>query len=270
MNNKIKKYLIENKQVRLYLLSGKEIYEEIKTLNLSIKEKELFKIALNITSLINSLNAAKQRMSFTFSSENRDNKISTESFENNTITGTSKFSNTSQSFKKGRLQTITTLNAQYGGSHISYSLLESGDLYKDMENYYYKSEQTPTYFFPLSDSNNSENIVILVQPLPFTNKTTITKILEKINLVKNSMADFTVKEVEEALYFLFSDYVFLESTEIIYSCGCSKDMFLGIIFSLSQEEINNTISNNEEIEVVCSLCGEKYIFSSEDVLSYLR
>ncbi|MHA3224819.1 Hsp33 family molecular chaperone HslO [Globicatella sulfidifaciens] len=270
MKNTIKKYLIESKQIRIYILSGKQIYQEVEKLELNDYGKHLFKEALNITALSHSLNTGKQRMSFLFSSKNGDNKISTQSFSNNTITGIITLNDLESSFKNGTLQAISSIDNQIGGSHISYSMLDYGELYKDMEQYYFSSEQTPTYFIPISDEQNIDNIVLLIQPLPFTKEKIVSDVLQKIFIHKKSMTYSSLVEIESSLPMIFSDCKFLEEINIEYSCGCSKEMFIGMIFTLSEDEIKNIISKKETLDVSCSLCGKEYIFSHEDIASYLQ
>ncbi|HFI0683428.1 TPA: Hsp33 family molecular chaperone HslO [Streptococcus suis] len=47
-------------------------------------------------------------------------------------------------------------------------------------------------------------------------------------------------------------------------------MFLGIVFSLSKEEINDILSKKENLEVTCSLCNKKYVFSTDEIMNYLQ
>lgn len=270
MNNVIKKYLIENKQIRVYILSGKQIYQEIEKLELSNSHKNLFKEALNITALCHSLNIGKQRMSFVFSSKNKDGKISTQSFSNNTITGMITLNDSDTDFKNGTLQTISSINNQFGSSHISYSMLDYGNFYKDIEQYYLSSEQTPTYFIPMSDKQNSKNIVLLVQALPFAKEEIVHNVLQKIDIEKKLMTNFSLDEIEISLSRVLLNWEFLESINIAYSCGCSKEMFLGMIFSLSEDELKNIISKKETLYVSCSLCGKEYAFSYDDIAFYLQ
>lgn len=66
MKNQVKKYVIENKQIRIYLLKGTQIYTKVNELNLDNFSKEYFTDALNITALLNALDTSNQRTSFTF------------------------------------------------------------------------------------------------------------------------------------------------------------------------------------------------------------
>ena len=269
MKNTITKYLVENKQIRIYILSGKQIYRDTQRLDINDYEKSLFRKALNITALSNAINPGTQRLTYTFLSKKRTSKISTESFSNNTITGIINLKESELTFKGGTLQTISALNSQYGGSHTSYSVLDYDNLYKDIEQYYCNSEQIPTYLFPLSDEHNSENIVLLIQSLPFANEKIVAKVLKQVHSAKNDFKHATTKIVSEKLSSVLTDWKYLETINVEYSCGCSKEMLLGLIFSLSPEELDTIISKNEKLNVSCSLCGKKYEFSADDISNYL-
>ena len=268
MKNIIKKYLIENKQIRMYLLSGKQIYQEIENFELDDYEKHLFKEALNITALSHSLNTGKQRISFRFCSKNKANKISTQSFSNNTITGMITLNDLETSFKKGTLQAISSINNQMGSPHVSYSMLDYGELYKNIEQHFLSSEQISTYFIPISDKQNTNNIVLLIQPLPFAKEKTVSNVLQKIYTNKKTLSYSSFSEVESSFSLIFSDWEYLEEISIENSCSCSKEMFIGALFSLSEDEIKNIILEKETLNASCSLCGKEYTFSHEDIASY--
>ncbi|HFI0463085.1 TPA: Hsp33 family molecular chaperone HslO [Streptococcus suis] len=267
MKNKITKYLAENRQIRIYILSGIQIYKDTEALEMNSKHKTLFREALNITALANALNSGQQRLSYTFFSKNRKSKISTESFSNGTITGMVTTDENQLDFRDGTLQTISTSDNKFGSSHTSHSSLNHGNIYMDIEQYYFSSEQTPTYLFPLS---KKKNIVLLMQPLPFADEKIVNKVLSQLNSLKSTLSNVNTKILVEILSSELNDWKYLDSVYVEYSCSCSKDMFLGIVFSLSKEEINDILSKKENLEVTCSLCNKKYVFSTDEIMNYLQ
>lgn len=268
--NTVLKYLTKNKQIRVYILYGKQIYNEVIKLNISDYQRNLFKRALNITALFNALDTGKERVSYVFQDKIGTSKITTNSFSNNTITAVFKFDKLEHNLKGGTLQTISTINIQYGGAHISYSELEYGDIYKDIEQYYLKSEQITTYIVPICEDTNSDNIVILVQPLPFANNKYLENTLDEIKNLNIKSTKYTIEMIEELFSKSFVDYNFLDKIIINYHCGCSKELFLGVIFTLSNKEKNSIIARKESIHVSCPLCGKEYIFSYTDILNYMK
>jgi molecular chaperone Hsp33 len=269
MENTITKYLIENKEIRMYLLVGKQIYHKVTNMSIDTNRKEPFIQALNIAALANSLDTEK-RLSYSFISKNKTSKITTESFSNQTITGLLTFKEDNPCFKGGTLQVIASADSQYSRSHTSYSTIEDGDFYKAIERFYLDSEQTATYLVPLSAKQNSDNIVLLVQPLPFVNEQKVKAVLKQINDIRQELRHLEYSTVEKKLSALWSDRFFLETVSIDYECGCSKEAFLGILFSLAQDEFETIISQNKTLTIPCSLCSEEYTYTAEDIRNYLN
>lgn len=256
MENKIDKYLAENKQIRIYILSGEQIYCDTEALKIDNNTKIILRKALNITAFENVINSKWQRISYVFLSKNGKSKLSTESFSNNTITGMISLDKDDSNFYGGTLKTIYVPDNQYDVSRTSNLLLNDENIYKNMEKFYDESEQTPTYLIPLLENQN--NIVCLVQPLPFADKNIINKVLNQINSIKSKIEN--AEMIEELFSSEINDLDYLETVNVKYSCGCSRDMFLKILRSLSGELDKNAFED-EKIEVSCSMCGKKYVFN---------
>ena len=270
MSNIISKYLIADQQIRVYLLDGRQIQADVAQLALSHVGQYYLKKALNITALATALGGGKERQSFKFVSQNRQNKISTHSFLNQTITGMISLGEPAPSFKGGTLQTISQDNQQFGSAHTSYASLESGEFYRDMEQYYLTSEQTPTYLFPLSSADCPENLVLLLQPLPFAQHSLVKHVLSQINQARGAWQGLTLAELERALSSLLQGWTFLDRVSLDYHCSCSKEMFIGLIFALSGAEQELIKQDKSDLSVTCSLCGRSYTFTHAELLSYLE
>lgn len=270
MKNRVSKYLIKGKQVRIYILVGKQIQREIEKLSINEEAKNLFRTALNITALNYALNPNKERLSLTFYTKDQQNKITTQAFSNQTMTGMIRLNQPNLKFKEGTLQTITALSSKIGNAYTSYSPLSSGNLYQDMEDYYRFSEQTSTYFIPISNIKSGENIVLLVQGLPFTPAKIVLDVLAQLQTKKASWDVWEFAEVELGLAQLFTDWRFLEQLTIDYRCSCGKEMFLGLIFSLSPDEVATINKKQENLSASCSLCGKSYRFTPGEIGTYLE
>ncbi|MCW6676677.1 Hsp33 family molecular chaperone HslO [Aerococcaceae bacterium NML180378] len=254
MKNYLTKYLIADKQVRLFVLKGNQIYQRVRQFYTNEQEAVLLTEALNISALINALNPDRPRTTFIFRSPSKLSKIKTESFANGAITGTIELS-LSDSFVNGTLQAIANANAPFGGAHYSYSQLQTGHLYADMQHFYALSEQIPTFFYPVSTLHAHDNMVILLQALPFTPVQTINhfrKIIQQLTVSTNSL---TSEEVEQQLLTNMIDVHYLEQIMITYTCHCSKQAFLDVVFNVYAEQIDTLIRSNSQIEIICPLCN---------------
>jgi len=210
--------------------------------------------ALNVTALLASLNSDEQRFSLRFVSKDLKYKISTEGFSNKTITGFATVEESEHVFIGVTLQVIRSIDGQYGSSYTSFTTLDTGNLYSGIGKYYKCSEQIPTCFISIDSKEMNENITILIQELPFASKGIFEASVEKTLQNKMNLNFSTTENIQELVVGLFEDVKFLEVTNVLYSCGCSKEMFIGIIFSLSkedQEEIFKIIkyTNNKDIKI---------------------
>ncbi|KAF1302439.1 Hsp33 family molecular chaperone HslO [Candidatus Enterococcus willemsii] len=257
MKNTIDKYLIQQKQLRLYILDGKQIYTKVQKTALPKRAKNYLMDALNIAALLNTLTTTKQRTTFTFLSANKQNKLSVEIFSDHHITGNMTFTDDTDTFENGRLQSIISIDSQFGTSHTSHSLLESDNLYRAIEIYYRRSEQLATYFFPVSQDK-----VLLLQPLPFADAHNITEALTKIS----SIAQCPSLDIAQQVPQCFPDYQWLEQMTVSYHCMCSKELFLSLLFALTEEDHQK----QETLEAQCPLCGKKYFFTPTEIQHYLQ
>ena len=62
----------------------------------------------------------------------------------------------------------------------------------------------------------------------------------------------------------FSEYDFTEYNPS-YVCNCSKEYIDGILITLGEEELYDTVEKEGKIEVCCHFCDKKYVYYKEDV-----
>lgn len=78
--------------------------------------------------------------------------------------------------------------------------------------------------------------------------------------------------IEEIIGKIFDDHD-IEVTDTIpcaYVCDCSKERVEAAVISLGKKEIASMIEDNQPIEVVCDFCHTKYIFSTDELLTFLK
>jgi molecular chaperone Hsp33 len=73
------------------------------------------------------------------------------------------------------------------------------------------------------------------------------------------------KTLEEIPALLFDDIHVLGVEPVQFFCGCSKEVFYPMLYSLNKEELICAYENNEQVEMVCNVCGKKYIFNPEEI-----
>ena len=265
MSNAIYKYLIHNNQVRVYVLVGDEIKKEVINKE-SIIDKELFMQALNNIALYTSLIGEDERISAKCSSFKKKKVISLEGMKNQRITGYMKCTNEEDSFNHGILQVIKSNINQFGSSYTSITEMSSENLYTEFSHYFSKSEQIPTYIFSLS---HQQNVTVLIQALPFTLEKDFNQAITQLTTMSlpNRLNQESILNI---LLSFYNDSKFLEKIIIDYSCGCSKEMFFGLIFSLTEQEIKEILAKNESISINCTLCNKEHVFTPSEIKKYLN
>lgn len=268
MKNSVMKFLVYDKQIRIYILNGVQILKETNNCNTVMTYRNDLRKALNVTALMTSLNNDKQRISLRFTALDNINVISTEGFSSKTITGYSNIKNRTD-FKKGSLQVIRSTENTYGNSYTSFTVLETGDFYTDISSFYTLSEQVRTKLIPINSSDKN-NMIILVQALPFLDNPTFEKTIEILSSLEYQLDFSSIESSKNELIKLFPNVKFLEVVDIPYSCSCSKEMFIGLVFSLGVDEIDSIIVSNKVITTQCSMCGKEYSYTADELKDYFQ
>lgn len=168
-----------------------------------------------------------------------------------------------------------------------------------MNDYYEKSTQTKSILITSvsydENTNFSKSSGLLIQLLPNGDEEVFNFILEKLNrltsITKMLEHNFSLERIVHLIFEndieLFEnenkykglpydklpkieDIKILDTNEIKFECDCSKSyMGKALMNSVSNKELEEMIKEDGNIEIVCSFCGEKYIFNNiEEVLKY--
>jgi len=146
--------------------------------------------------------------------------------------------------------------------------LVSGEIAEDITNYFVKSEQTPTAVALGVLIDKDEEVKkaggFIIQILPDTDESVISKLEERISKIKNISTVLLEKNIIDVLNQILDgiEYDILQEYSPNYICNCSKGKVASIIPLLKDEEIGN-----EDLEIVCSFCETKYKFSHDEALS---
>ena len=138
----------------------------------------------------------------------------------------------------------------------------SGDIANIIATYFFDSEQIPTIVnlgVELDKEGNVKSARGYVIQLMTGYKEEDVEHLEKLTL---SNLD---KKIDECIIDMFSDFKRLENTPVKFACDCSKTKFENGLRTLNKDEIRQMIEEEEQIEVVCNFCSDKYVFSKEEL-----
>ena len=160
---------------------------------------------------------------------------------------------------------------------IGQSPIVSGELGEDFTYYFAVSEQTPSSVGVGVLVNGDDSILaaggFILQIMPGAQDETISFIedrLQKIppvsTLIEQGLSP------EELLYaFLGEDKVkVLETMDVQFNCTCSRERIESVLISLGKTELEQVREEEEETEVHCHFCNERYKFSKEDITNLIE
>ncbi|MBU4438012.1 MAG: Hsp33 family molecular chaperone HslO [Acetobacterium sp.] len=160
--------------------------------------------------------------------------------------------------------------------YVGYSPLISGELAEDLTYYYAQSEQIPTSV-SLGVLLNDDGTVrqaggFIIQLMPDTDDEVIDALEEALSntpsLTKLLDEGQTLEAIMEDLFKNLN--LKISSTEIIrFFCDCSRQRITKALVSIGKKDLIEMIADQEDIEVNCDFCKEKYSFSPEELQSIL-
>jgi molecular chaperone Hsp33 len=160
--------------------------------------------------------------------------------------------------------------------YVGYSPLISGEIAEDLTYYYAQSEQIPTSV-SLGVLLNDDGTVrqaggFIIQLMPDTDDEVIdaleAALADTPSLTKLLDEGITLEAIMEDLFKNLNLKV--NKTEITrFSCDCSRQRITKALTSIGKEDLIDMISDQEDIEINCDFCKEKYLFTPEDLQSIL-
>lgn len=160
--------------------------------------------------------------------------------------------------------------------YIGQTHLVSSEIAEDLTYYFVTSEQIPSSValgvLQNSDTSVSQAGGFIIQLMPFADDKLIDDLEERLKNFSFTALLEKGLSVEEIITKLFDDYdvIITDTMQCAYVCDCSKDRVEQAVISLGKKEIASMIEDNEPIEIVCDFCHTKYVFSTDELLNFLR
>lgn len=161
--------------------------------------------------------------------------------------------------------------------YIGQTVLQSGEIAEDLTYYFATSEQVPSSvgLGVLMEKNNTVKQAggFIIQLMPFAEEEVI------LRLEKNLSAFSTVTKVldegktpEEMLEMLLEglELSITDTMPCRFYCNCDKKRVEKAIISIGKKDIEEMITEGEEIEVNCQFCNTSYRFSVEELKDMLK
>lgn len=131
--------------------------------------------------------------------------------------------------------------------------------------FYCRSEQIETIFKTWMCNGIMRGCMI--QELPFAQNDNTKYIIDNIDRNQNSISSGEWADLPNRA---FPYARVIEEYKIQIECGCSKEMFFGILMSLETDELKQSIQLNKSEELECGICGSKYLFNADDLKEMVK
>lgn len=272
MNNNLLKLLTIDKEIRLYIVDAtdminRNILESIKT----DRVKQLYKkLVINCCLMRGLLTEPDQRLSLSI-------RFKPEGFTVHCyIDGSGNINCMLSSLLCNYSDDLThlvgkgaTLSITRGGwtSGMFTGTVEMNDASADhfFSYFFSKSEQTDTIFRSWTDSERLRGCMI--QPLPFADDGNINNVIDGVD---RNHHNFIIDDWDKIPHTVFPYARIIEKYSLQLECDCSREMFYGLLMSVSIDELKKSIIENRSEELECGVCGKKYLFDRDALESIIK
>lgn len=150
----------------------------------------------------------------------------------------------------------------------------SGEVGEDITEYYYSSEQTLSAvgLGVLIDIDYTVKSAggFIIQLMPGAEEEIgieLDKKVQSLPPLSNYLVDNKPEDLLE--YFFDNEFKILDKKFIKFVCKCSRENFRDALITLGKDELVQLAQDNE-IEVVCQYCNEKYIYKNDELLELIK
>jgi molecular chaperone Hsp33 len=170
----------------------------------------------------------------------------------------------------GAIMAITIGNVERGQRYQGLVDLEHAELADALENYFVQSEQLPARILLAADGEHA--VGLMLQKIPDEGGSDVAPDEDAWNRIVHLTATLGVQELlttapEQLIHRLYHE----ESARIsdlrplAFGCSCSRERVTAMLRSLGRDEVEAALtSRNDEIEVICEFCAQRYYFDRID------
>ncbi len=149
--------------------------------------------------------------------------------------------------------------------------LISGEIAEDLTYYYTLSEQTPSSVGLGVLVNTDLSIKVaggfILQIMPDCTEEAISQLEQNIARL-SSVTDILVNDSVEGLIAILTEGFKTSEVDSItprFECDCTRDKVEKALISVGKTELESIADEEEEIEMNCHFCNEKYYFSKAEI-----
>ncbi|MBO0995047.1 Hsp33 family molecular chaperone HslO [Bacillus sp. SD088] len=280
MQNTIVKTLIYDKQVRLFIVDNTKLLNDI--LSLNKETNKILKLTLgktiSVVSLMSATLKGDQRISLQMTMSDPQYKVFADADAKGNVCGylnealleaTDEISLERLIGHKGTIRVIkgAGFNQFTGITDMPYR-----NIVDDISHYFIQSEQIQTYIGENIEFAHDNRILcshaLYAELLPGAPTELIHQVEHTVNMNWDFLK-YNKDNIKEKLSRLFKDVKVIGYSPVQFFCGCSKEMFYGMLHSLSANELEQVIHNKESIDTACQICGRTYYFHYNEIQGLL-
>lgn len=155
----------------------------------------------------------------------------------------------------------------YGQPYSSTVELVSGEVGDDVASYLVTSEQTPSallvgVFVGETGVTAAGGILLQIMPKAATDLALIRSLESRVSQLSGFtpllQAGKSLKQIMGELLGDLDLFIFPETQEVSFHCGCSFQRVLGALKMLGEAELRDMIEKDDGAEAICQFCGEVY------------
>ncbi len=154
--------------------------------------------------------------------------------------------------------------------------LVSGEIAEDLTYYFTASEQIPSSvgLGVLVDTDLSVKVAggFILQVMPSCTEEALVQLEKNISKL-SSVTSILEKDGLTGLLNVLADSFEMENLEELepdFICDCSKEKVEKALITVGKEDLEKIAEEEDEIEMSCHFCNEKYYFSKEDLKGILN
>ncbi|MBU1214692.1 MAG: Hsp33 family molecular chaperone HslO [Gammaproteobacteria bacterium] len=162
---------------------------------------------------------------------------------------------------------VITLDPKEGGQAYQGIVPLEGDSIADiLQGYMTRSEQLETRLWLAADANSAGGM--LLQKLPEQGETDDEDAWDRATQIADTLKpeellNLPAAELVHRLYHE-EDIRMFDAQPVVFRCTCSRDSVANMLRMIGREEVDEILTEREEIEVHCEFCNERYVFDKVD------
>lgn len=163
-----------------------------------------------------------------------------------------------------------TIEPEKGERYQGLVPLDAGQLSACLEHYFHQSEQLQTRFYFASDGSRAAGFML--QQLPVQLQTSELERLQAWEHAATLAQTLEPQELldidcESLLYRLYHQQQLrvFDARPVFYRCTCSWERSANTLLVLGREEVNDILTEREQLEMTCEFCNQVYHFDRNSI-----